>query len=463
MTSWIPELNPDRPRYIAIADAIAADLASGKLNAGDRLPPQRDLAFKLGVTIGTVTRAYQEAAKRGLLSGEVGRGSYLRQPSASQDAIASTLRVLEPGYLDMQVSSPPRVHQLADLEAAFRDITRDPNWPDYLDYSPAAGVPEQRGAGARWLAKAGLKCEASQVVLSSGAQSALVSSLSTLSKPGDKMLIEPLTYPTMQPISQHLGLVLKPLRMDEEGIIPESVEQAARHGDVRIVYLVPTLNNPTTITLSRERREAIAEIARRHDLIIIEDDVFRLLSPNPPPTIASLAPERTCYITSLSKTVSPGLRIAFTLPPEGRTEDIVRKQMVIGGRPTALAGEVARHWIASGVADKVLAGIKSELAARRQIVIETFGNQQPACPPGAMFAWLDLPASWRPADFASAAQAIGIKVTPGSAFAIDPMAPHQAVRVCLGPAPSRIMLRDGLEKLARLRERGTMAEFHTIA
>jgi DNA-binding transcriptional MocR family regulator len=463
MTSWIPELATDRPRYLAIADAIAADLSSGRLNAGDRLPPQRDLAFKLGVTIGTVTRAYQEAAKRGLLSGEVGRGSYLRQPSASYEAINSTLRVVEPGVLDMQVSSPPRVHQVADLEAALRDITRDPNWPDYLDYSPAAGVPAQRAAGARWLAKAGLNPDPSQVVLSAGAQSALVSSLSTLTQPGDKMLIEPLTYPTMQPISQHLGLVLKPLRMDEHGIIPDSIDQAARHGDVRIVYLVPTLNNPTTITLSKERREAIAEIARRHDLIIVEDDVFRLLAPNPPPTIASMAPERTCYITSLSKTVAPGLRIAFTLPPTGRTEEIIRKQMMIGGRLTALSGEVARRWIDSGVADKVLDNIKSELAARRQIVLETFGNQQPACPPGAMFIWLDLPAYWRPADFASAAQAIGIKVTPGAAFAMDPAAPHHAVRACLGPAPSHIMLRDGLEKLARLREQGTMVEFQSIA
>jgi DNA-binding transcriptional MocR family regulator len=277
------------------------------------------------------------------------------------------------------------------------------------------------------------------------------------------MLIEPLTYPTMQPMCRQLGLVLKPLRMDAQGVIPESIDQAARHGDVRLVYLVPTLNNPTTITLSQERREAIAEIARRHDLTIIEDDVFRLLAPNPPPTIASLAPERTCYITSLSKTVAPGLRIAFMLAPEGRSEDIVRTQMVIGGRPTALAGEVARRWIESGVADKVLAGITSELAARHRIVFETFGNVQPACAPGAMFVWLGLPASWRPVDFASAAQAIGIKVTPGSAFAVDPGVPHQAVRVCLGPAPSRILLRDGLEKLARLRQRETISEFHTIA
>ena len=463
MTNWTPALSPDRPRYLAIADAIAADLASGRLNAGDRLPTQRDLAFRLGVTIGTVTRAYQEAAKRGLLSGEVGRGSYLRQPPTRQETLSGTLRPLEPGVLDMQVSSPPRVHQAADLEAAFREIIRDPNWSDYLDYTPAAGIPAQRAAAARWLAKAGLDCDPSQVVLSAGAQSPLMSSRSALSRPGDRILIEPLTYPTMQPICQHVGLTLKPLRIDEQGILPESLEQAARHGDVRLVYLVPTVNNPTTITLPAERREAIAAIARRYDLTIVEDDVFRLLVPDAPPAIAALAPERTCYVTSLSKTVSPGLRIAFTLPPAGRAEEIMRKQMAIGGRPTALAGEVARHWIESGVADKVLGNIRSELAARRQIVMETFGDEALACPPGAMFVWLSLPASWRPTDFASAAQAIGIKVSPGSAFAVDPAAPHHAVRACLGPAQSRVLLRDGLEKLARLRQQDAVMEFQTIA
>jgi len=119
MTNWTPTLASDKPRYVAIADAIAADLTGGKLKAGDRLPPQRELAWKLGVTIGTVTRAYQEASKRGLLTGEVGRGSYLRDPRPNYAAAQSISSGVEPGLLDMQMSAPPRVAQSTDFEAAL--------------------------------------------------------------------------------------------------------------------------------------------------------------------------------------------------------------------------------------------------------------------------------------------------------------------------------------------------------
>jgi DNA-binding transcriptional MocR family regulator len=156
MTTWIPTLVSDKPRYVAIADAIAADLTGGKLKAGDRLPPQRELAWKLGVTIGTVTRAYQEASKRGLLSGEVGRGSYLRDPRPNYAAAQSISSGVEAGLLDMQMSAPPRVSQLVDFETALRDISRDPGWLDLLDYPSAQGFTRHREAGAQWLAKCGI-------------------------------------------------------------------------------------------------------------------------------------------------------------------------------------------------------------------------------------------------------------------------------------------------------------------
>src|SRR6185295_8952654 len=105
MTTWLPTLNPERPRYISIADSIAADLAAGKLTTGDRLPPQRELAWRLGVTVGTVTRAYQEAERRGLLVGEVGRGSYLRDPAGSRAVLPGLARG-EPGILEMHIASP---------------------------------------------------------------------------------------------------------------------------------------------------------------------------------------------------------------------------------------------------------------------------------------------------------------------------------------------------------------------
>jgi len=463
MTSWTPTLTPDKPRYVAIADAIAADLTLGKLKAGDRLPPQRELAWKLGVTIGTVTRAYQEASKRGLLSGEVGRGSYLRDPRPNYAAAQSISSGVEPGLLDMQMSAPPRVAQAGDFEAALSDIMRDPGWADLLDYPSAQGFALHRAAGAQWLAKSGIDIDPDQVVLSAGAQASLISCLSTITTPGERFLIEPLTYPTMQPICRQFGLQMRPLQNDAEGVTPDSLEHYAKRGEARIVYLVPTLQNPTTVTLSDERRQAIAEIARRYDLTIIEDDVFRLLADDAPPTIRSMAPERTYYITSLSKTTAPGLRMAFMAPPPGATEALNRQQMIIGGRPNAISAELARRWIETGVADRALTAIRKELGLRRDIALEHLSGLQVRCAPGAMFAWITLPSYWRPSDFTAAALSNGIKVTPGTAFAMDPTVQQNAVRACFGPAPSRESVREGFVKLRALIDKCPVEDCHTMA
>jgi DNA-binding transcriptional MocR family regulator len=462
MTSWVPSLSSDRPRYVAIADAIAADLATGRLKSGERLPPQRELAWKLGVTVGTVTRAYQEAEKRGLLSGEVGRGSFLRDPGASLAAVKSLEAGTEPGALDMQMATPPRVHQQAEFDSVLREIGRDPGFEDLLEYGPAGGSAQHRLMGSRWLARAGLDVPPERLVISAGAQACLLSCLSTIANHGDRMLIEPLTYPTIRLITRQLGLALKPLEADDEGIIPESLDELARRGEARLLYLVPTLHNPTTVTLSRERREAIAEIAKRHDLTIIEDDVFRYLASEAPPTLYSLAPERTYYIQSASKTMAAGLRIGFMGVPLGAGADIVRQQMIIGGRPVSLALEVARRWIESGVADGVLSRIRAELLARRTVALEVLDGHAVQCEPGSMYVWLTLPPAWRAPEFAAAAQANGVKLTPGAAFAMDHAVPR-AVRASLGPAPSQEALRDGLKRLRKLLDRGPVEEFQTMA
>jgi DNA-binding transcriptional MocR family regulator len=463
MTNWIPTLASDKPRYVAIADAIAADLTVGKLKAGDRLPPHRELAWKLGVTIGTVTRAYQEASKRGLLSGEVGRGSYLRDPRPNYAAAQSISSGIEPGLLDMQMSAPPRVAQSSDFENALRDIARDPGWADLLDYPSAQGFAPHREAGAHWLKKCQVETTADQVVVSAGAQASLVSILSTITTPGERILIEPLTYPTMQPISRQFGLQMRTLQNDAEGITPDSLEHYAKRGEASLVYLVPTLQNPTTATLSEERRHAIADIARRYDLTIIEDDVFRLLADDPPITIHSMAPERTYYITSLSKTAAPGLRMAFMAPPPGATEAINRQQMIVGGRPNALSAELARRWIESGVADRALIAIRKELNLRRGVALEHLKGLQVNCAPGSMFAWISLPRYWRPSDFAAAALTAGIKVTPGTAFAMDPSVQQNAIRACFGPAPSQEAVRDAFEKLRVLIDKCPVEDCHTMA
>jgi DNA-binding transcriptional MocR family regulator len=463
MTSWTPALAPDRPRYVAIADAIAADFAEGKLATGDRLPPQRELAWRLGVTVGTVTRGYQEAERRGLLSAEVGRGSYLKDPARSRSVLAGVVAT-EPGVLPMHIAAPPRVHSTRDLDIALHEMTSDSTRLRHLDYGPATGAQPYRDMGADWLRRCGVDVSPSQIVVTAGAHAALIACLAATLRPGDPLLAEALTYPTLLPIARLLGLQLLPLDMDGQGMIPASLEQACEGSQARVLYLVPTLHNPTTVTLSAERREAVAAIAKRRGLTIIEDDIFRLLAAEPPPaTIYSLAPERTYYITSLSKTVAPGLRVGFVATPPGAAEALALQQMIAGSRVASLTAEVARLWMAGGAAERILTDIRNELAMRRLIGLKAFSDHEPSCTPGAMFLWLPLPEHWRAGEFARAAEAQGIRVTPGSAFAVGRHADDQAVRICLGPAEDRDVLKEGLKQLNRLTAEGPAESFRALA
>jgi DNA-binding transcriptional MocR family regulator len=463
MTNWIPSLAVDRPRYVAIADAIAADLAEGKLKTGDRLPPQRELAWRLGVTVGTITRAYQEAERRGLLSGEVGRGSYLKDPARSRSALPNVLAT-EPGVLQMHIAAPPRVHLTVDLDLAFREITSDRMRLRHLDYGPATGAQPYREMGVDWLRRCGVEVSSAEIVVTAGAHAALIACLAATLRPGDHLLAEPLTYPTLLPIARLLGLQLHALEMDEQGMIPASLEQALDITDARVLYVVPTLHNPTTTTLTAERRQTIAAIAKRHGLTIIEDDIFRLLAVAPPPdTIHALAPERTYYITSLSKTVAPGLRVGFVATPPGAAEPLALQQMIAGSRVASLTAEMARLWMAKGAAERILTDIRNELAMRRLIALNVLGGRNPSCAPGAMFLWLPLPDHWRAGEFARATEARGIRVTPGSAFAVGRRANDQAVRICFGLVEDRDALKEGLQKLDRLLGEGPAESFRAQA
>lgn len=463
MTIWLPQLRREKPLYLEIADAIRQDLARGVLKPGDRLPPQRELAFRLGVTTGTVTRAYAEVERMGLLVGEVGRGSYLKAagPVAPPFAPLSNEKA---GFIDLSQATAPAVHDTRDLDVALERITQSPARLELLNYPPPDGYPLHREMGALWLARSGISVGDSQVVVTAGAQAGIIATLASITQPGEPMFVEGLNYPTIKPIARQLGVTLAPLEIDPGGLVPEALERAARNGEARILYVVPTLQSPTTASLSLERRTMIVEIARRYGMTIIEDDLFRLLDPRlQPPTLYSMAPERTYHVTSISKTLAAGLRVGFLVGPEGREEALIRQQTVAGGRSVGLAAEVARHWIESDTADRVLSAIIAENAARRDIARDVFRERAFFCNPGAPFIWVKLPDQWEPGDFARAARDRGIKITPGTAFAIDRRADDRAVRICFGGAPSREALRNALVSVNTLLDEEPADRFHQVA
>ena len=462
MTIWQPELDRSKPLYLAIADAMLRDVEGGVLREGARLPPQRDLAWKLGVTLGTVTRAYKEAETRGLLEGEVGRGSYIRK---RPQVTALTTPVTErEGVVDLTQAIPPPVIKAEELDQAMQSIMRDPRKLDLLDYAPPEGFHMHRSMAVQWLKRSGISVSESDVVISAGAHLGLITVLEAIGEGQVGVMAEGTNYALLRNTFKNTHLNALPVEMDEDGMMPDALLKQIKTTGSRLLYLVPTLQNPTTHTMSAKRRDDIVSIARKHDLTIIEDDIFRLLDSRvQPPTFYELAPERTFHVTSLSKTLAPGLRIGFVVSPQGQDRVLRSYLRNMAARTVGLTGELARYWIETDLANNILERTRAELAARRNVFVELFKDQNFRCAPGAPYAWLKLPPQWSPPRFAQALAQRKIKVTPGNLFELNPTRTSQHIRVCFGHPKTGWRVREAFETIHSLMQDHEFEDFTPVA
>ena len=448
MTIWTPDLSQrSGPKYRAIAQAIAEDITEGRLAAGDRLPPQRDLAWALKVTVGTVSRAYAEAERTGLVRGEVGRGTYVLPPRHREETGTESDRG-QPIGLNFALA-PPGAEE-AYLAETLRTIAANRNSSALLNYQPSAGTLRHREAGAKWLARTGVDVPPDRVVLSAGAQHAIMIALSALTSPGDRIATECLTYPGVKSVAAMLGLQLQGLAMDGDGLIPDAFEAACRSDGVKVLYCIPTGQNPTTAVMPPNRRARIAEIAERYGVTIVEDDILAGLYDDPPAPIASLAPDRCCYLTSLSKTLAAGLRLGFVAGPPSLTERLTAAVRATCWNAPPLSAEVAALWIESDTADEIIASRKREAAARLAVANEILPPECCDIRQGQLNLWLKLPEPWRANDFVAEAQSRGATVTAAEEFAVGRGIPPHAVRICFGMPRSRSSMERGLKILAEV-------------
>ena len=450
MTMWHPNLdNRPGPRYLRIAAALREDIASGLLPAGTRLPTHRELAEALGVTVGTVTRAYAEAARQNLIGGEVGRGTYVRGEVRADEPHPGPPEA-EDQVIDLSFTRPVVDVEQMNLEATLSEIARSPNVARFLDYQPNVGLHAHRQAGAQWLARRGLETSAERMVVTAGGQNAIAVILSVLAQPGDVVLTECLTYPGLKGIAKVLHLQLAPVAMDDDGMLPDALEAAAVSRGARVVYIVPTLHNPTTTVMSAARRAEIAEVTRRLDLAIIEDDVNGQLLSDAPPPLSRFAPERSYCIESMSKFLAPGLRIGFVLTPEGRAPRIaagVRAMMIMA---TPLLAELVSRWLNDGTAERIVARQQEEAQQRQRLAARVLHGFDYRSQPRGFHLWLQVPEPWQTEDFLTQAHERGVILSPASAFAVGRTPPPHAVRVGLGGIQPISRLEDGLRTVAEI-------------
>ena len=452
VTNWLPELAGHKgPRYRAIAEALAEDVREGRLAAGMRLPTHRDLAWKLRVTIGTVSRAYAEAERRGLIVGEVGRGTFVRSMTGVAPVMPGEIagEARDPDFIDLTVNRPVAAGEGAAMAAALERLAAEPDLAGLLDYQAPAGHPEDRVAGAAFLTACGLTTTPEPVVATAGGQHAMACVIGALTQPGDTLAVEALTYPGLRALASLLRIRLAPLAIDEQGLIPEALDAACRAARVRALYTMPTLHNPTTATMPVARREALAEVAQRHDVALIEDDVYGFLLDAPLPALASFAPEHGFYITSTSKSLMPALRVGYVHAPLAQVERIAAAvRATIYSAPPLMARIVAR-WIADGTAERLAEEKRAETRRRNRMARRILAGTELACDPAAAHLWLTIPEPWRADDFVAAARRRGVGIIPAAAFAVVRQPPN-AVRICLGAQTTAERVERALARLAEL-------------
>ncbi len=443
-TLWKPNLNSKGgPIYLAIADALAADIANGQLAQGARLPTQRRLADELAIDFTTVSRAYAEAQSRGLIEGRVGRGTYVRARRSVPSRIEPT------GAVDMSMNLPPRFKNNA-LEQKMWEAVRglqDQGLDLLMRYQEPGGIIEDRIIATAWLSYRLPNVTRERVLVAAGAQGALHAVLSVLTEPGDTVCVEHLTYPGFRSVASHLRLKLAPLEMDEHGLLPEAFEMACVTMKPKALYCMPTLHNPTTRTMPLVRRRELIELARTHDVPIIEDDAYGSLASDAPAPLAALAPDIVYHVASLSKCLSPALRVAFVAVPEGRTLRVANAIRGSASIVSPLASATATRWIESGLADVVRDEIIGESANRLMAFHRTLPGSAEASANG-FHVWLRVPAPWTRGELVSRLRAVGIGVVASDAFALA-NAP-EAIRIGLGAPASVEELAQSLAVVAEL-------------
>lgn len=452
-SNWYPDLTGmPGPKYRAIAERLRDDVASGLLRAGARLPPQREIAKALGVDLTTVTRAFSEARRMGLIQAEGARGSFIRSPSLpglpndrGRDSIADFSMNMPP--------QPARAELRRHIQQGLAQVLGTAEGLHRLQYQASAGVAADRAVAARWLGARLGPVPTERVAITAGAQAAIYAILSMLAEPKDVVCTTPLTYPGLRVAAGQLGVRLIAVAVDQDGMIPGALEDACAAHRPKAIYCIPTMDNPCARTMPIARRQDIADIARRFDTCIIEDDAYGMLPSAPIPAVGSIAPDKTWHISTLSKCLSPALRIAFVVTP-GAAE-MVRlsaKLRAISLMSPPLMAALATSWIEDGTADSITATIREESRRRQAAARSLLAGFDITGHPEGYHLWLALPSTWSRGAIEAEARQEGLAVVTDEAFAVG-SSPH-GLRIALG-APSDLQAMEcSLRLLVHILEKG---------
>lgn len=444
-STWTPRLADGAGSSAErLAEALGRDILSGHLDVDERLPAHRDLAWRLGVGVGSVTRAYAMLERRGLVRSSHGRGMFV----AGKPEVSGT-------RFDLATNMPPPMFSDKALSRTLGRLARQVDATLFNVYPPVAGHPEHRRIMAHWLETLGINVTPERLLLTAGAQQALNVALTVVRPYVAYAATEEQTYPGMLGAMRQVGLPVHSVRMDEEGMEPASLEEVLhRHRNGRaVVYLTPTMQNPTTATMGRPRRQDIVSVCRRYEALIVEDAVYVAGAEGEQPSLMELAPERTFLVSSLSKILSPGLRVGALVPPHCHMEAALSALLTSSLMIAPLSYAMMALWMQDGTADSVRRSLRAEAIRRQDLVTAHLGVPASAASAPAFHAWLPMPTD-RAAQLVECARTLGVSLPSARAFQSGEVVRRTGIRLALGNVTYHALP----EALARIRQARMLVE-----
>jgi len=447
--SWKPDLtNASGPIYKALAAMLEEDIRSGKLLPGTKLPPQRELADYLDINLSTVSRAFKLCEQNGFISATIGNGTFV-----ASDAGVSHFLSPNPDHVVIEMGAIlPSTEPNKILTEYLQMMLSEPDVEKLLKYGPAGGTQWQREAAVKWIGRAGLKTDVDRILFSAGGQNAITAVLASLFKAGDKIGTDPLTYPGIKTAAKMLGIQLVPVEWENQEITEEGLINACKNDKIKGLYIIPDYHNPTTHVMSVTTRRMIARTAEKYQLIVIEDAINSLLKDTPHPPVASFAPEQIIYIHSLSKILSPGLRLAYLSVPEMFRKEIGAGIYNQNINVSTLLLELSTRLILSGRAECIAAERRAYTKTQNDIVNRYLREYEVAGEDYCNFRWIVLPEAFTGKSFEICAKAEGVQLYSGERFLVGNSKTRNAVRISVTAARSPSEFEEGIKRLKRLLE-----------
>ncbi|MFJ7951884.1 PLP-dependent aminotransferase family protein [Lysinibacillus sp. NPDC096418] len=447
--SWKPDLsNVSVPLYIAIADLLQQDIAEGKLTPGTKLPPQRELADFLDVNLSTVTRAFKLCGQKGLIYASIGSGTFVSSDAATNKMLLPTNN----STLMIEMGSVlPANHGNEEISQYMKKMLSDPNFSKLFQYGRPEGSAWQTEAAKSLFDKVGYQTD-QPILLAAGGQNAIVGSLLALFQPGDRIGTDPITYAGIKTAANMLGIQLVAIQQKDGEITKEGLLYACKNEHIKGLYVIPDFHNPTTHTMSVKTRKMIAEVARQTGLIVIEDAIYSLLKENLVAPIASYAPEHVIYIASMSKAISPGLRLAFIVTPVALKKKIIETLYNMNISVSPLMVELASRLIQEGITHTILEMQRAYTKEQNALVDYYLSDYLVLGDAECIFRWLLLPDKFTGMQFEMLASKAGVQVYAAERFVVGNAKPVNAVRLAVTAPESSVELEQGLKVLKDLLE-----------